>query len=200
MHEQPRESKRGDTDAGGAKRARFISKQAQTCNFDVFVILRYLNKKEMDPGISNSTSVAEVLKLTEPTTKFMCKLSDNIYGVKFGAFKIRDMESGFVIVDIREEDRPSDEDEKTLEGMTPEEEISVRTVRYHLGPEFLELQTIGTTVEFSVGDKEVPNFRMIERHYFKNKLLKNFDFSFGFCIPNSTNSWEVIYNMPKLNA
>ena len=32
---------------------------------------------------------------------------------------------------------------------------------------------------------------MIERHYFKDKLLKSFDFTLGFCMPHSTNEWEV---------
>lgn len=40
---------------------------------------------------------------------------------------------------------------------------------------------------------------MIERHYFKDTLVKSFDFSFGFCIPGSTNSWEAIYDMPALS-
>jgi hypothetical protein len=40
---------------------------------------------------------------------------------------------------------------------------------------------------------------MIERHYFKNKLVKTFDFKFGFCIPKSTNSWEAIYSLPHLS-
>lgn len=66
---------------------------------------------------------------------------------------------------------------------------------------------------------------MIERHYFRDKyapmymptaileptaatactsslpprLIKSFDFAFGFCIPNSTNSWEAIYEMPPLS-
>ena len=53
-------------------------------------------------------------------------------------------------------------------------------------------------VEFSVGDQEVKNFRMIERHYFKSTLLKSFDFEFGFCMPNSTNTCEHIYELPKL--
>ena len=53
-------------------------------------------------------------------------------------------------------------------------------------------------VEFTVGDKEVRQFRMVERHYFKNKLLKSFDFDFGFCVPNSRNSCEHIYEMPEL--
>ena len=38
---------------------------------------------------------------------------------------------------------------------------------------------------------QVPSFRMIERHYFKNKLLKCFDFTLGFCMPKSRNCWEV---------
>ena len=39
---------------------------------------------------------------------------------------------------------------------------------------------------------------MIERHYFRNQLVKSFDFSFGFCIPGSTNTWEAIYDVPPL--
>jgi hypothetical protein len=39
---------------------------------------------------------------------------------------------------------------------------------------------------------------MIERHYFKDRLLKSYEFKFGFCIPNTINSWEAIYDMPVL--
>ena len=39
---------------------------------------------------------------------------------------------------------------------------------------------------------------MIERHFFRGKHLKTFDFDFGFCIPNSINSCEHIYEFPKL--
>ena len=53
-------------------------------------------------------------------------------------------------------------------------------------------------MEFTVGDKPVNGFRMIERHYFRNKLLKFFDFDFGFCMPNSRNTCEHIYDMPEL--
>lgn len=55
-------------------------------------------------------------------------------------------------------------------------------------------------VEFSVGEKPVNSFRMIERHYFGEKLLKSFDFNFGFCIPNSKNTCEHIYEFPKLSS
>ena len=54
------------------------------------------------------------------------------------------------------------------------------------------------SVEFTVGNKAVSKFRMIERHFFRDKLLKSFDFEFGFCIPNSKNTCEHIYEFPTL--
>lgn len=50
-----------------------------------------------------------------------------------------------------------------------------------------------------MGEKPVSNFRMIERHYFRDRLLKNFDFDFGFCIPSSRNTCEHIYEFPQLS-
>jgi hypothetical protein len=55
-------------------------------------------------------------------------------------------------------------------------------------------------VEFTVGSKPVNKFRMIERHFFRNKLLKTFDFEFGFCIPHSKNTCEHIYKFPNLDS
>ncbi len=40
---------------------------------------------------------------------------------------------------------------------------------------------------------------MIERHYFRDELIKNYDFSFGFCIPGSTNTWDCCYSIPPLD-
>ena len=45
----------------------------------------------------------------------------------------------------------------------------------------------------------IENFRMIERHYFREKLLKSFDFEFGFCMPSSKNTCEHIYEFPPLS-
>ena len=55
------------------------------------------------------------------------------------------------------------------------------------------------SVEFVVGDKPVNKFRMIEKHYFRDRVLKCFDFEFGFCIPHSRNTVEHIYEFPKLS-
>ena len=37
---------------------------------------------------------------------------------------------------------------------------------------------------------------MIERHYFKGRVIQDYSFQFGFVIPNSTNEWEFVYDMP----
>ena len=29
-------------------------------------------------------------------------------------------------------------------------------------------------------------------------LIRTYDFTFGFCIPNTVNTWEAIYEMPEL--
>ncbi|KAL4084321.1 hypothetical protein QTP88_028145 [Uroleucon formosanum] len=92
------------------------------------------------------------------------------------------------------------EDDNQTEGKVEETDLnSGRFVRYQFTPKFLKLKLVGATVEFTVGNKPVNKFRMIERHYFRNKLLKTFDFEFGFCIPHSKNTCEHIYKFPNLD-
>ena len=50
----------------------------------------------------------------------------------------------------------------------------MRLLKYHFGPDFLDLRTIGLQVEFSIGEKPVPNLMMIERHYFRGRVIKSF--------------------------
>ena len=40
---------------------------------------------------------------------------------------------------------------------------------------------------------------MVERHYFRGKVIRSYEFKFGFVIPNSSNSWEFVYELPQLN-
>lgn len=49
-----------------------------------------------------------------------------------------------------------------------------------------------------MGDRPLQSFRMIERHYFRDELIKSYDFNFGFVIPNSTNTWDAVYQIPAL--
>ena len=81
---------------------------------------------------------------------------------------------------------------------------------------FLRLKTVGVWFKFRVGEHAINNFRMIgtsvfgcgsafrpygphspERHFFQGKLIKSFDFNFGYCIANSVNTHEDIYDVPQ---
>jgi hypothetical protein len=74
-----------------------------------------------------------------------------------------------------------------------------RKIKYNFSEDVLGLPTIQTRLQFSIGNQPLKGFRMIERHYFRNKLVKSFDFPFGFCIPGSTNTWDAMYAMPALS-
>ena len=78
------------------------------------------------------------------------------------------------------------------------DENSFRRIKYTFSEDVLRLPLISTSLTFKIADKELPEFRMIERHYFRSRLVKSFDFTFGFCIPNSTNTWDSVYSLPPL--
>ena len=40
---------------------------------------------------------------------------------------------------------------------------------------------------------------MIERHYFREQIIQSYEFKFPFCIPDTTNDWESIYDVPVLS-
>uniref|UniRef100_A0A0G4H3R2 GMP phosphodiesterase delta subunit domain-containing protein n=1 Tax=Chromera velia CCMP2878 TaxID=1169474 RepID=A0A0G4H3R2_9ALVE len=146
----------------------------------------------------------DVLALNAATKEFLCPIDANIFGIDFTSFKIRDVEEDHIIFDVNEDVTvPADESGKPADpskkGVIAPDIDARRSIRYNFGPDFLKLKVIGTTLEFSVGEQPVKNFRMIERHYFKGKLVKSFDFNMPFCMPRTTNTWEVIYEMPDLS-
>ncbi|XP_066952709.1 protein unc-119 homolog B [Macrobrachium rosenbergii] len=144
-------------------------------------------------------SPEDVLRLPKITENYLCSPEANIYDIDFTRFKIRDMDTGTVLFEIAKpppQELEEDEQEVDQEESDPN---AGRFVRYQFTPQFLKLKTVGATVEFTVGNRPVNKFRMIERHFFRDKLLKTFDFEFGFCIPNSKNTCEHIYEFPTLH-
>ncbi|KAM9597940.1 protein unc-119 homolog A isoform 1-T1 [Trichechus inunguis] len=137
----------------------------------------------------------DVLGLQRVTGDYLCSPEENIYKIDFVRFKIRDMDSGTVLFEIK---KPPASERLPINWRDLDPNAG-RFVRYQFTPAFLRLRQVGATVEFTVGDKPVNNFRMIERHYFRNQLLKSFDFHFGFCIPSSKNTCEHIYDFPPLS-
>ena len=128
-----------------------------------------------------------------PTAQFLCKLTDNKHGLSFGGFRIRDMTSGLTLIEVKDEDINKENLGDSADDMKK------RVLKYHLGPDFLLLKTVGLTMTFSnTGEEPIKHMLMIERHYFREKVLRSYEFEFGFVMPKSTNSWEFIYDLPEL--
>ncbi|EDV92050.1 protein unc-119 homolog [Drosophila grimshawi] len=151
----------------------------------------------------------DVLHLTKITDDYLCSANANVFEIDFTRFKIRDLESGAVLFEIAKPPSEQYPDGLSIEEtmLAAAEDLSLddtadpnagRYVRYQFTPAFLNLKTVGATVEFTVGSQPVNNFRMIERHFFRDRLLKTFDFEFGYCIPYSKNTCEHIYEFPNL--
>lgn len=134
-----------------------------------------------------------VLAFESPTEGYLCPLNANSFGIEFMKFEVKDYDSGKVVYQVAREA----EAEPLPDELDPEIEHMIRSVKYTFPGSFLRYKTIRTSLEFTVGPTPLTNFRMIERHYFKGKLVQSYDFPFGFCIPNSTNSWEAIYDVPS---
>eukprot|EP00913_Durusdinium_trenchii_P035795 g33494.t1 len=105
--------------------------------------------------------------LTSPTDGFLCELEHNVYNIQFVNFKIRCLDEGQerVLFDLGAGDLPAPPPPDIGEN-------ACRFIRYHFGPEFLGIHNIG--------DYEVHNFRMIERHYFRDQLITSYDFTMPF--------------------
>ncbi|XP_046548915.1 protein unc-119 homolog B-like isoform X2 [Haliotis rubra] len=176
--------------SGKKKGGGFLSRQAKAKSQTECVTEEELLKRDV-------VTPDDVLRLSKTTEKYLCPPEANVYGIDFTRFKLRDMESGTVLFEVAKPPPPDGEDaDLDLEDSDPN---AGRFVRYQFTPQFLKLRTVGATVEFVVGDKPVNKFRMIEKHYFREKMLKCFDFEFGFCIPHSRNTVEHIYEFPLLN-
>jgi hypothetical protein len=127
----------------------------------------------------------DVLAMTSACDNFLVPLEANVFDFKFGNFKVRDMDSGITLFEV-EREYALDTDE-------------TRLIHYSFPPDILDLRTIGTTLFFSIGERPAVNLRLIERHYFQERLLNSYDFGVSFCIPFSVNTWEAIYDLPALD-
>lgn len=146
--------------------------------------------------MSRQYGPTDVLLLTRPTDGFLCPLSANGYGIEFLQFTISDYNTKNVIFEVGR-DLPPPPDISI--DMTAVGDELGRKIKYNFSEDVLKLPLIQTSLVFSVGRQEVKGFRMIERHYFRDQLVKSFDFSFGFCIPGSTNTWDTVYSLPAMS-
>ena len=130
----------------------------------------------------------QALKMDKATDHFLIKLEDNIYGVRFNGFQLRDIQTKRVF----HEYYPADPFELDY--------FADHMLDYPFPNEILKGQkNLGTSLKLVVGDKLAKNLVLLERHYIEGKLAANFRFAFPVFIPNSSNDIEFIYNIPKLS-
>ena len=94
--------------------------------------------------ISTLPTPDDIRALEKPADHFLCKLSDNWAQFKFKGFRIRDMVSNITLVEVPEDDVEND-------NLSEDDDPSKLLIKYHLGPDFLELKTVGLTMFFGVG-------------------------------------------------
>lgn len=138
----------------------------------------------------------QVFQLPKPTEGFLCPLSANTFGIDFLQFTISDYQTKNIIFEVGK-DTPTPQD--IAVDFSNLGEDMYRKIKYTFSEDVLRLPLIQTTLVFSVGNIALNGFRMIERHYFRDRLIKSFDFTFGFCIPGSTNTWDAVYDVPPLS-
>eukprot|EP00904_Undaria_pinnatifida_P000989 jgi/Undpi1/10891/HiC_scaffold_3.g01417.m1 len=127
---------------------------------------------------------------------FLCALSANQHQLEFIEFTISDYATKNVIFMVGRDYPPPIDLDLDLGNL---DENAYRLIKYEFSEDVLRLPSIQTSLVFSVGEVEIAGFRMVERHYFRNKLVKSYDFNFGFCIPGSTNTWDAVYQVPALD-
>uniref|UniRef100_H3A6Z2 GMP phosphodiesterase delta subunit domain-containing protein n=1 Tax=Latimeria chalumnae TaxID=7897 RepID=H3A6Z2_LATCH len=143
----------------------------------------------------------ELIQYSCPVLGYLCTPEENIYNIRFTRFRIRDLENGMVLYETRSPPGCEIKNPKWINWKQKGDGTSNFFLRYRGTCIITEMFSLGLCcrVEFTVGSKAVKNFRMIERHFFRDTLLKSFDFDFGFCIPNSRNTCEHIYELPELS-
>ena len=77
-----------------------------------------------------------------------------------------------------------------------------RVLKHTFPPAFFQLKSLELNLEFSnvFENKELRDIVLIERHFFRDQILSAFEFTFPFCMPKSTNTWQYVYELPKLTA
>jgi hypothetical protein len=131
-------------------------------------------------------TIDSVKAMTSSTPDFLVALEDNVYGIRFKGFKIRDVDTGEVFHDFQATD------------IYELDYFADHELEYQFPHCVLKATNIGSTLTLVVGDNLVKDLFLIERHYIDDKLVANYEFSFPLFMPNSENNIEFMYPVPKL--
>ena len=136
---------------------------------------------------TSKPTLNQIQSSTKPSEDFYIKLEDNIYEVKFIGFKMRDIETNQVYHEFYAQDKYQ------------LDIFASHILEYIFPHQVLKCKTIGTNLNFCVGDKPVTDLVFIEKHFLEGELAKSYQFDFPFFMPNSVNNIEFIYHVPEMS-
>ena len=65
-----------------------------------------------------------------------------------------------------------------------------RILKHKFSPAFFQLKNLELNLQFKVvTEKPLADLVLIEKHFFRDQIISEFEFTFPACIPNSTNTW-----------
>ena len=73
-----------------------------------------------------------------------------------------------------------------------------RILKHRFSPAFFYLKNLELNLTFHC-KSEIKKLTLIEKHYFKGEIISEFEFSFPYCMPGSTNTWQYVYSLPELS-
>ena len=75
--------------------------------------------------------------------------------------------------------------------------IDLEAGMIHIPKEILKCRSVSREFQFSCKEM-LHGLRLEQKIFFQGGCMEEWNFQFGFVIPNSTNTWEAIYEMPHL--
>ena len=151
--------------------------------------------------MADKITLSQARSLDHPTDNFLCKLRANIYALPFIKFEVKSQSTGQLFYHHEQEvlansDLLINDDDYPPEMLHLFDEM--RTINYNFPEEFLRAKVISSKLVFKIGDLPIKDLSILDKFYFRKKLVKSFEFKFPFCVPNSTNEWDYIYEYPDL--
>jgi hypothetical protein len=137
--------------------------------------------------MDNFATIQYIKSLTKPSTDFLVRLEDNIYGIRFKGFKIRDVDSGEVFHDFVADD------------IFQLDYFADHELEYLFPHSVLKAKNIGSNLTLVVGEELVKDLTLLERHFIDDSLVAHYEFNFPVFMPNSENNIEFMYPVPKLS-
>ncbi|KAK2711748.1 retinal rod rhodopsin-sensitive cGMP 3',5'-cyclic phosphodiesterase subunit delta-like [Artemia franciscana] len=123
---------------------------------------------------TEAESVSEIAQQFGSSDAVLSKAESILSGFRINWLRLVDVDSGNVLW------------EESKDISSPDEEHSAIVPQ-----SILTCRAVAREVNFS-SVEPMEKFRINQRVLFKNRLLEEWNFEFGFVIPNSTNTWQSI--------